>query len=227
MLIDCPECGGKISDKCVFCVHCGYPYRELHQNDSLPTKTGTPKKTVVDSESTINKIKQLKPIGDVDKAFAIVMMNKTKEYPNSSTMPDEELTRWDDLTGVPRDIWTYMYDNNKIPKNSSNVQSTRNIDEDLDKLIKERAEAQRKAEEKSNNIKGNPLQPKTINDTSSLPVRHQLPQSPSYGVKCPYCGSSGVKKIGTLGRATSIAVAGVASKKIGKQWHCNKCGSDF
>lgn len=28
-LIECPECGGKVSDKATICIHCGYP---LHEN---------------------------------------------------------------------------------------------------------------------------------------------------------------------------------------------------
>ena len=46
-------------------------------------------------------------------------------------------------------------------------------------------------------------------------------------VFCPYCGSADTKKISTASRTASVAVVGVASSKIGKQWHCNKCKSDF
>ena len=46
-------------------------------------------------------------------------------------------------------------------------------------------------------------------------------------VECPYCHSSNTKKITTTGRMMSIGIFGFASKKIGKQWHCNQCGSDF
>ena len=46
-------------------------------------------------------------------------------------------------------------------------------------------------------------------------------------ITCSYCGSTNVRKIGFLNRAISTEFFGLASKKIGKQWHCNKCGSDF
>lgn len=46
-------------------------------------------------------------------------------------------------------------------------------------------------------------------------------------VTCSYCGSSDVKKIGLLNRSVSTELWGLGSKKIGKQWHCNNCGSDF
>lgn len=49
----------------------------------------------------------------------------------------------------------------------------------------------------------------------------------SYGVSCPYCKATNVKKIGIGSRLISTGLFGLGSKKIGKQWHCNSCGSDF
>jgi len=46
-------------------------------------------------------------------------------------------------------------------------------------------------------------------------------------VECPYCHSTDTSKIGTVSRMASTGFFGLASKKMGKQWHCNKCGSDF
>jgi len=45
--------------------------------------------------------------------------------------------------------------------------------------------------------------------------------------ECPYCKSKDTKKISMVGRATSFSLFGFGSGKIGKQWHCNKCGSNF
>ena len=46
-------------------------------------------------------------------------------------------------------------------------------------------------------------------------------------VVCPYCHSTDTEKIGTVSRAVSISLVGAASSKLGKQWHCNNCKSDF
>lgn len=46
-------------------------------------------------------------------------------------------------------------------------------------------------------------------------------------VKCPYCNSTNVTKISTVDRVVSTGLFGLASKKIGKQWHCNECKSNF
>lgn len=46
-------------------------------------------------------------------------------------------------------------------------------------------------------------------------------------ITCPYCQSTNTKKIGVVGRSVSFGLFGFGSSKMGKQWHCNRCGSDF
>ena len=46
-------------------------------------------------------------------------------------------------------------------------------------------------------------------------------------VPCPYCHSANTEKISTMSRAVSVSLVGAASGKIGKQWHCKQCGSNF
>ena len=45
----------------------------------------------------------------------------------------------------------------------------------------------------------------------------------NYMFTCPMCGSKNVKKISDLNRASSIAMFGAASSKIGKQYECDNC----
>ncbi len=42
--------------------------------------------------------------------------------------------------------------------------------------------------------------------------------------RCPECGSTDTKRISADNRAFSVAVYGLASSKIGKQYQCNNCG---
>lgn len=44
-----------------------------------------------------------------------------------------------------------------------------------------------------------------------------------YMFTCPMCGSKKVRRIGNVNRAASIAVTGLASSKIGKQYECDNC----
>ncbi len=46
-------------------------------------------------------------------------------------------------------------------------------------------------------------------------------------IECPYCHSTDTRKIGYFDRGLSVALLGLESTKIGKQWHCNHCGSNF
>lgn len=44
---------------------------------------------------------------------------------------------------------------------------------------------------------------------------------------CPTCNSTNIKKISTMSKVSSVAIWGVLSRKIHKQWHCNSCGSEW
>ena len=49
-----------------------------------------------------------------------------------------------------------------------------------------------------------------------------------FGVECPYCHATNVKKITTSSKAVHTALFGIFSVgRNSKQWHCNHCDSDF
>ena len=58
-------------------------------------------------------------------------------------------------------------------------------------------------------------------------VQEQQEAKKSPTVTCPYCQSTDTKKISGTSRFMSTGIFGLASGKLGKQWHCNKCKSDF
>lgn len=69
--------------------------------------------------------------------------------------------------------------------------------------------------------------PKTYNPLNmTKPKLRDVPDNIG-GVKCPYCGSTSTKKIGTGSRIASTAFFGLASNKIGKSYKCTKCGCTF
>jgi hypothetical protein len=49
----------------------------------------------------------------------------------------------------------------------------------------------------------------------------------SQTVECPYCHSNDTKKITTTSKVVNTVVWGIFGTKRHKQWHCNKCNSDF
>lgn len=46
-------------------------------------------------------------------------------------------------------------------------------------------------------------------------------------IHCPYCNSTNTTKITVAKRSVSTYLFGLGSSKVGKQWHCNNCKSDF
>lgn len=44
---------------------------------------------------------------------------------------------------------------------------------------------------------------------------------------CPVCQSTNIEKIGIFKRMLSTSMFGIASDKVGKQWHCKNCGNNF
>ncbi len=51
------------------------------------------------------------------------------------------------------------------------------------------------------------------------PISYSNPNIP----KCPTCGSTNIRKIGTGERAASVIGFGILSRKINKTWKCNNC----
>lgn len=45
--------------------------------------------------------------------------------------------------------------------------------------------------------------------------------------KCPTCGSTNISKISGISKATSVAMWGLFSRKVHKQWHCWNCDSEW
>lgn len=68
-----------------------------------------------------------------------------------------------------------------------------------------------------------------VKNQTKVPIPGQsivsTPTTPK--VTCPYCKSDRTKKIGTISRGFSFGLFGFGSSKVGKQWHCNDCNSDF
>ena len=94
------------------------------------------------------------------------------------------------------------------------VETSPNLDRDLynkkDDIVREKSEYQNASLARGNAIlagkdKGNP-----------------------FGIECPYCHATNVKKISIGSKAAHTALFGIFSiGRNSKQWHCNHCNSDF
>lgn len=63
---------------------------------------------------------------------------------------------------------------------------------------------------------------KKIDEINKLQIA-KFKQDQLNKLRCPICNSINIEKITTANRMTSIAVAGLASGKIGKQYKCKNC----
>ena len=113
----------------------------------------------------------------------------------------------DNLGGEDRDKYIEEITGQKL--NPIMVQKRKDY---LKKIYKEQKEILQKRIRKSEESRINEYQQKYLAE---------------HNIHCPYCNSTNVTKIGTVNRAVSVGMFGLASKKLGKQWHCNSCGSDF
>ena len=113
----------------------------------------------------------------------------------------------DNLGGEDRDKYIEEITGQKL--NPIMVQKRKDY---LKKIYKEQKEILQKRIRKSEESRINEYQQKYLAE---------------HNIHCPYCNSTNVTKIGTVNRAVSVGMFGLASKKLGKQWHCNICGSDF
>lgn len=63
----------------------------------------------------------------------------------------------------------------------------------------------------------------------TLRPEHLEPQATNqYVPKCPICHSPNIHKITTAKKVSRVAIFGIfALPKIGKEWKCDNCGSEF
>lgn len=67
----------------------------------------------------------------------------------------------------------------------------------------------------------------TPEEEDAMIRRYFAQQNKEPVVICPYCQSTRCSRISILGRMVSVEFWGLASNKLGKQWHCDDCGSNF
>lgn len=77
------------------------------------------------------------------------------------------------------------------------------------------------------NPKNNIRQANSINSHSRATTQKQPQPINEYVPKCPTCGSTNIRKMGSIERGASILTFGIFSKKINKTFKCQNCGMTF
>lgn len=115
-----------------------------------------------------------------------------------------------------------------VPEEYLGGQSKGFIKKELkDQFIEEYIKSSPEFDENLFNHRDEDLYNRRVSNQAKIAIGKAIIEEQSKTVKCTYCGSSNVKKIGLLNRAISTELWGFGSKKIGKQFHCNHCGADF
>jgi DNA-directed RNA polymerase subunit RPC12/RpoP len=79
----------------------------------------------------------------------------------------------------------------------------------------------------TNKVVNSYREPERVSQNPGKPTTSEFHHLNPPTVTCPYCQSTNTKKISGLSKASSVALWGIFSQKVHKQWHCNNCGSDF
>lgn len=249
-LISCPECNAQISDKSTVCVHCGYPLSisssdidseiELIENQLFDLQTALRQKkthnVIYDKLNnlfqTVHKKIEYKSNPKYDDLLFIV--TKHMCY-NANIITHSIVTQYFSL--VKMEYVTECGYTKSIELIQETIKTSyrhiifwfpiyqmlENAPEDNKKYLKSLLEQP--------NAFGQPK----INDIYSYAEKYlsgelktsNKAQVEENAIECPYCKSTNVTKISTSGRIVSVGLFGLGSKKIGKQWHCNNCKSDF
>lgn len=126
---------------------------------------------------------------------------------NGNVMPDYNCPICQSKNYIPEDEYVIQ----KVSNNPDFLKAMRELKEkDIIEYELKMSQFRNQIEQKSSN-------------TSNIQSTHKQSNQPT----CPFCKSSNVKKISGSSKAVSVALWGLFSQKVKKQWHCNNCGSDF
>lgn len=245
----CNKCNKEISDDSKFCNHCGCPIQKQDTNALLYTKIATENKTFQSSNSNVGtkKVSTLrceKCQSIYPSDMSVCPSCKNKPLKNNEIQIKTGKNYADQkpkfskgyvtglITGISISLFGFlMYmlsvlnEDDEIIfhavyliifgivivgivlynyiKKVDRYNLKKNNPEEYNKLLKserERAEAERIARQRAEQ-----------NRLALLP-------------ECPICKSKvNVKKISNMDRSVSVAMVGLASSKIGKQYECTKC----
>lgn len=252
-LIKCPECGKEISNKAKCCIYCGYPLEEMKKQD---IKDDDNKYSICLTDIGTHKIEIIKLISKIAK-INISEAKIFIEHPNfiktnillsEANSIKEQIEKINGKAIIvpyrPQDDIKEQCSDNDLKINDEYVNSEIihnfikkwQISNAINYIMTETNCTQEQAEQIVNKFKTTALQKSTDSvdkwKQSTVPETVKITQDYSKPVNktiitCPYCGSNNTKRISSVSRISSVLTMGIFSKKIGKEWHCNNCNSNF
>ena len=212
-IIKCPECGKEISDKSEHCISCGYPIKKyLQERDA--TVSNTIENASGSSSDDLKEI-QRKAVSKYSKGFTTGIIG---------TIAFALVTIWgiylaSDIefasiginiiwivTGILSVAFALGLKDTIRAKRLAEYNIQEFINSNYGKAYKALLELEEKQRQEE-------AERKALEE-SKRPI-------------CPVCGSKNTKRLSTTNRAVSIAVVGLASDKIGKQYERTKHQQEY
>lgn len=212
-LVKCPECGKEgVSDCAEMCPDCGYPiktYFDKIKAEEIKRKY---------EEELYEKLEQQQEEYDkeLEKRSRYVKLPKVRPFINGQTIIGIIF-----LLGALFMLYIEAYGTMIL----AGIVSAGYFMIGSEKLKKTR-EIYDKYKQDENLYKKEIIRAQDIEKVQDEMVKKYRENSKNnnqYNLKCPVCGSKAISKISTISRATSIALVGAASSKIGKQYECRNC----
>lgn len=221
-LVKCPECGReKVSDTAAACPDCGYGIKahfdKIEQEKEEKRKKEELRKLEEERREEEKRIREER--ANEEKAMLDAMPAPQKPFPVQPLIG----VFWGGMAilmfycdsffmGLVMSFFAFIF----IVGGYSNYQDKKRIYE-LSLRDMERAKRETLALERMDKAIAAEQNAKIMNAINPF-------KEITNGVRCPMCGKNAGRKISTFSRSISVAAAGLASGKIGKQYECSSCG---
>ena len=249
-LVECPECGGKVSDAAIACPHCGFPMQQQKKtinrdggilaitdyNDPvviayLFIRHGFPFQYVVDYKKSM-----LPLVIYVGYDQTIISRYKTDitllggkvEIFDENELPSDKVVEYRELK-ITHQEYGINGNRNGMPmryrvsgeeEDHSSLEYAHKRKEQIDSILGKSSLNEASDYEKHFSNKTNSS---VLGDAFLQSLREER-ERVSRGIRCPNCGSRDCSKIGMANRAVGVMALGLASSSIGKSYKCYKCG---
>ena len=197
-LLKCIECGHDVSEYADKCPNCGCPIDIIKKN--IKSKVENVKyRRVILKYPGLNKVKVIKCVREITS----LGLKEAKELVDTApNVIAEGVTEQDAIN---------------LKKMFESEGAEIIIEFDESSMIRNDVFAKLREQKTSST---------SLNCSTTTKTQPVIQEAKS-AVHCPYCNSTNVNKISGTKKAASIIGFGILSNKIGKQWHCNSCKSDF
>lgn len=237
-LIKCPECGKEVSDRSDVCVNCGFPIKEQLAEDAL----------------RFDIIRLGKTLSMTDEEFEIIVENEKWLLKELLNYNDQDIEHIINVYSNPPGYFNFEYEYSKVIAQNLTAEQTLKIiiplhtygsncvsvshGSGLNKMVFKKDMPHYDEYKDMVGVKKTHYYDEPIITEDQKPnIYEKIPfKRPQQSVvsnvnenvpKCPTCGSHNINKISGLSKAGSVAMWGIFSRKVHKQWHCNNCGSEW